>query len=122
MRAAVLTTFRIYCNDVDAPGHNGADVPVKTLTLAPYPDGTFDWTTPVGGLRVDDERVLPSRADFMEQGTSPAARWRRTLACPACGDAVVVRVERLRPIVDRLLAHGVTALTLTGLRATLAHQ
>jgi len=121
MRAAVLTTFRVYCNNIDAPGHNGADVTIKTLTFAPYDDGTFDWTTPVGGLRVDDERVPPDRADYMEQGAGPDARWRRTFACPACSDTVVVRDERFRPIVDRLLAHGVTTVTLSGLRATLAH-
>ena len=117
----MLTTFRVYCNNIDAAGHNGADVTIKTLTFAPYPDGTFDWTTPVGGLRVDNERVPPARADFMEQGDGPDARWRRTFACPACVDTVVVRDERFRPIVDRLLAHGVTTLTLSGLRATLAH-
>ena len=117
----MLTTFRVYCNNIDAAGHNGADVKIKTLTFAPYPDGTFDWTTPVGGLRVDDERVPPGRAGFMDQGAGPGARWRRTFACPACGDTVVVRDERFRPIVDRLLAHGVTTVTLSGLRGTLAH-
>ena len=116
----MLINFQVYCNDTAAAGHDGAEVEVKILTFAPLADGSFEWTTPVDGLRIDDERVLPSAPDYFEIGTAETARWRRTYACPACSDAVTVLDEKFRPIVEQLLRHGESRLSLAGLRVTLA--
>jgi hypothetical protein len=113
----VLIRFEVYCNEREAVGHDGSDVSVETLLFAPSPDGSFEWTTPVDGLRINDERWLPERPEFWDRGVSSDARWRRHFRCPACGDAVTVRDENFRPVVEALLAHEVKRLSLAGLRA-----
>ena len=115
----MLLNFVVYCNASEA---HAEDVTVKTLTFAPDENGSFEWTTPVGGMRLDDTRVLPTGqlSEWFDLGDDAAVRWRREFICPRCGDAVVARDEKFRPIVDRLLAHGVPRLSLAGLRHTLS--
>jgi len=119
----VLINFTIYCNG--NMRHRHEDVDVHTLIFAPHEDGSFEWTTPVDGLRVDDEPLWPNPpSDWLDQATGDQARWLRVYACPRaeCPLSVRARDENFRPVVARLLGHGVSRLSLAGLARTLGHS
>ncbi len=112
----MLIRFTIFCN---SSTHQEEEHDVETLLFAPNEEGSFEWTTPVGGLRVDDRRILPGDVGFWGQGDGSVARWRREFRCDLCGDSLAVRDEKFRPRVERLFSHGVSRVSLAGLRGTL---
>ena len=72
--------------------------------------------------RLNDEPVVTVTARVIKAafgGGNPSFRGRWPLECSLCGDRVEVLGERLSPIIDTLARHGLTCITLAGLRGRL---
>jgi hypothetical protein len=59
----------------------------------------------------------PLRTATLKDGTGLRLRQRSDFRCELCGDTVVVRSEQLSPMLEKLLLHGVAAISLSALRA-----
>lgn len=75
-------------------------------------------TTHRNGSGVAVRRNLDDADNLTDPG-DPGIRSSWQFKCERCGDSITFRDERLRPIVDRLVAHGVREISLAGLRVAM---
>ncbi|NNM45131.1 hypothetical protein [Knoellia koreensis] len=118
--------IKLVCDD---PSHEGRVVLVRAFPLVTiegredpvpllFPDGSRDFVRgadnePLGERKVKDLLAMEERGE--------SVRWGYVFTCPACEHSPVsVRSDRLRVILKGMAGHGVSSLTMRGLRALLA--
>jgi hypothetical protein len=115
-------TIEIYCQD---SSHDDTRCHVETFRRV----GPARWM-PVGewtrGRGRTSQRINALTDTYIDR-SGPLSlpvevRDRYRLPCDECGRVVVVRADRLNPILDRCHAGGVSELSLTGLEGILRRQ
>jgi hypothetical protein len=123
---AYAVEIEIYCDDASHPqrvsvhrlrGHWGTTSGGRRVATS--------WVASGAALMGDDlqsDADMASIRDEIQRNPEhdPALRSRDDFRCDQCGTTVVVRSEKLSPVLDKLLFHGVSEISLTALQARLS--